>query len=288
MNLTRRDLLVGMGTTTVAGGIGTAVYGGVAHDGAQKPSALVAGSLLSVASGVPGASVEAHGSVAARQLVRDGLRDPDAVALADPRLFEGIATEVTAFATNALVVAYNPDSAHEAAIRSDWARAVQRSAVAVGRTDPAVDPLGYRTVMALRLAADEESLDADRALAESRILPETDLANVLERGDLDAAFVYRSMAVERDLPYVSLPDRIDFSAPAAADSYARASYDLGDRTVRGTPIRYAATALTDAGRDWVERLTGGRERLREAGFGVPESYPAPSGVGRLRNVSMDT
>lgn len=279
MDLTRRSLFVGLGTTAVAGGLGTAVYGRVTDDAERTPSALVAGSLLGVATAVPGATVEARGSVAARQLVRDDLRDPDAIALADPRLFEGIAAEPTAFATNALVVAYDPDSAYAGAIRSDWARAVQRSAVAVGRTDPAIDPLGYRTVMALRLAAEEGLLDADRTLDEARKLPETDLANVLERGDLDAALVYRSMAVERDLPYVSLSDRIDFSSQAAADSYARASYDLGDRTVEGTPIRYAAAALTDAGRDWVDRLTGGHGRLRDAGFGVPESYPASSGFG---------
>lgn len=273
MELTRRNLLAGLASTAVAGGLGAAVYGSVTDGTETPPSALVAGSLLSVTTRVPGATVEAHGSVAVRQLLRDDLRDPDAVALADPRLFEGLAERVTMFATNALVVAYNPDSAHADAVREDWAGAVQRSAVGVGRTDPAVDPLGYRTVMLLRLAADEGLLDTSLALENARILPETDLANVLERGDLDAAFVYRNMAVERDLPYVSLPDRIDFSSPAAADSYARASYDLGDRTVRGMPIRYAATALTDAGQPWIDRLTGGRQRLREAGFGVPESYP---------------
>jgi molybdate/tungstate transport system substrate-binding protein len=255
------------------------MYGSVTGSADGKPSALVAGSLLSVASAVSGATVEAHGSVAVRQLIRDGARDPDAVALADPRLFEGIAAEVTTFATNALVVAYNAASAQADAIRDDWVGAVQRSAVAVGRTDPAVDPLGYRTVMGLELAARDDLLDADRVLNNARILPETDLANVLERGDLDAAFVYRNMAVERDLPYVSLPDRIDFSSPSAVDSYARASYDLGDRTVRGQPIRYAATALTDAGQSWIDRLTGGQERLRNAGFGVPESYPERSTVG---------
>jgi molybdate/tungstate transport system substrate-binding protein len=273
MELTRRNLLVGLGTTAVAGSLGAAVYGGVTDDGEQTPSALVAGSLLSLATQVPGATVEAHGSVAARQLLRDDLRDPDAVALADPRLFKGVAEKATAFATNALVVAYNPDAEQAGAVREDWMGAVQRSAVGVGRTDPAVDPLGYRTVMLLRLADGEGLLDADRTLDNARILPETDLGNVLERGGLDAAFVYRNMAVERDLPYVSLPDRIDFSSPAAADSYARASYDLDGRTIHGKPIRYAATALTDAGQPWIDRLTGGGRRLREAGFGVPESYP---------------
>ncbi|WP_335999194.1 extracellular solute-binding protein [Halorientalis halophila] len=271
--LTRRSVLTGIGGTAVVGGLGAAVYGGSTAGGEERPSALVAGSLLRVAKQVPGASVEAHGSVAVRQLIRDGLREPDAVALADPRLFAGLAPDVTAFATNALVLAYNPDSPHAAALRDDWAGTVQQSGVEIGRTDPAVDPLGYRTVMALVLAAEDGLLSADRALANARQFPETELGNVLERGDLDAAFVYRNMAVERDLPTVGLPESIDFSTPAAADSYARATYALDDRTVRGRPIQYAATALTDAGEAWIDRLVSGGTRLRESGFAVPETYP---------------
>jgi molybdate/tungstate transport system substrate-binding protein len=271
--LTRRTFLGGVGATSLG------IAGVVAAGRDDTPSsdaethALVAGSLLHVADSVPGATVEAHGSAAVRRLILDGMRRPDAVALADPRLFEGIADRASLFATNALVLAYAPGTDVGAALERDWT-AIASSDVTVGRTDPDVDPLGYRTVMALRLAASAFDVDAEAVLAASHVAPETDLMNVLENGGVDAAFAYRNMAIQRDLPFVSLPDRIDFSNPAFADAYADATYELDGQTLRGAPIRYGATALTDAGTQWIDRLVTDRGRLREAGFVVPDAYPA--------------
>lgn len=275
MTRTRRQILRvaggGLGLTAV-GAVGfRATRGDAAGDTGDADSrdvdALVAGSLLVLADSVPGATVEAHGSLTVRNLVVDGARDPDVLALADPTLFEGIADEVTLFATNALVIAYNPDSAAADAIAADWREGLARDDVRVGRTDPKADPLGYRTVFALDLA------DRPDLLEHSSIFPETALMQTLATGKLDAAFVYRNMAVEHDLPFVELPPELDFSDPALADEYAQASLDLPGRTVRGAPIRYGATALTDAGESWLDALVSDTERLREHGFAVPESYP---------------
>lgn len=265
--------------------LGSAALSGcssMASDGTAD--ALVAGSLLGVADDVPGATVEAHGSAAVRRLVLEGLRDPDAVALADPRLFAGVADRAMLFATNALVVTYAPDSPHTATLRADW-RAVADPEVMTGRTDPDRDPLGYRTVMALRLAG-RRGFPTEDALERIQVLPETDLVNVLEAGGLDAAFTYRSMAVERDLPFVDLPARLNFSDPALADEYASVSYDLPNGTVRGAPIRYAATSLTPVGEEWTRALTDASARLRSHGFTVPEPYPRQllnPGAGYERN-----
>ncbi|MFB6073014.1 MAG: substrate-binding domain-containing protein [Halobacterium sp.] len=226
-------------------------------------SALVAGSLQSVASEIPGASVEAHGSVTCRRYVLEDLRDPDALALADPVLFEGIA-EPTLFATNALVLA-----GREETLPRDWRTAVRDGDVEVGRTDPQQDPLGYRTVLALRLS----EFDADAVLDAMPVFPETSLLRTLEAGGLDAAFCYRNMAEDHGLAYRDLPDRIDFSDPARADHYASATVEVNGETVRGAPIRYGAAALTDAGEPWVESLVTGEQRLEDAGFSVPASYP---------------
>jgi molybdate/tungstate transport system substrate-binding protein len=239
----------------------------------EPPKALVAGSLLSLAEQVDGATVEARGSVAVRRQVLEGVRDPDVVGLADPRLFDGISDRATLFATNALVVAYDPDSEHAPAIREDWRAALASEAIEVGRTDPDTDPLGYRAVLALRLAERDGDVDADTVLEDSRVLPEVDLLNVLEGGGLDAALAYRSMAVERGLPTVDLPVSIDFSDPEHADHYGSVAYDLPKRTVRGAPIRYGAAALTMRGEGWLDRLVSGHDRLRASGFEVPAAYP---------------
>ncbi|SFK70503.1 molybdate/tungstate transport system substrate-binding protein [Halogranum rubrum] len=253
------------------------VTGGEERSTTDEAKALVAGSLLALASDVPGASVEAHGSLTVRNLVVDGARDPDVLALADPTLFEGLATNVTLFATNALVLAYNPDSAYADALDSDWARTLERDDVRLGRTDPKADPLGYRTVLALQLA-EEAGLAAPTLLDDSHVFPETALVRALEAGKLDAAFVYTNMAVEHDLPFVDLPSAIDFSDPTEADRYATASLALPNRTVHGAPIRYGVTAMTDAGSAWVESLTTDTTRLRDHGFTVPGAYPVDQPV----------
>lgn len=273
MELTRRSLLGSVGVAAVASLTGATIYGETVADGEQRPTALVAGSLFEVATQVPGATVEAHGSAAVRRLILDGHREPDAVALADPVLFEGISSTATLFATNSLVLAYNPDSEFAQRLQRDWRSTVQQTAVTVGRTDPDLDPLGYRTVMALELAARRTDLAVDTVLANTTTIPETDLLNVLEGGELDAAFAYRNMAVQRDLPYVELPTWMNFSDPAATDQYRQATYDLGDKTVRGAPICYGATAVTDAGTAWVDRLVTDADRLESMGFTVPQTYP---------------
>ncbi|WP_135854643.1 substrate-binding domain-containing protein [Halorussus salinus] len=242
---------------------------------AGRPNALVAGSLHRIANAVGDASVEAHGSVACRRLLEDGLRDPDAVALADPALFAGLAERVTCFATNALVVAVREELADR---YDDWRALVADRDLALGRTDPDRDPLGYRTVMALELA---DGIDADALADRIDVFPETGLLRTLEAGGIDAAFAYRNMAVEHDLPYLSLPDGIDFSNPELADEYAEETLELADRTVRGAPIRYAATGRTPRGREWVRALGAARETLRDAGFGVPEAYPREREVSQF-------
>lgn len=257
-DMRRRSYLAMAGATL----FGTSAVSLVSSGGA--PSALVAGSLQSVASDVSGAQVEAHGSVSCRQFVVDGLRDPDALALADPRLFDGL-VEPTLFATNSLVLAHAPDVTPPA----DWRDAVRDDGVTIGRTDPQRDPLGYRTVLALRLAA----VDADDALPSMPVYPETSILRTLAGGGLDAVFCYRSMAETHDLPYVDLPASVDFSDPALAEEYASVSVEVDGETLRGAPIRYGAAALSDAGEPWVASLVEGRERLEEAGFTVPASYP---------------
>ena len=273
---TRRTVLRrGAGALAVGGlgslGVAETLSGnrGPSSDSRSSATALVAGSLQSVATKIGDATVEAHGSVACRRLLEDGLRDPDAVALADPVLFSGLADHVTCFATNALVLVLSPELADRTSA-SDWRAFVRAPDLTVGRTDPERDPLGYRTVMALRLAPE---IDAESVLARTKQFPETSLLRTLEGGGVDAAFAYRNMAVEHDLPFLELPDEIDFSDPGLADHYATASVELTDGTVRGAPIRYAALARTERGEAWVAALTSARETLERAGFGLPEAYP---------------
>ena len=238
--------------------------------------------------------VEARGSVELARQVAAGQKEPDIVAVADETLFSSPLSALwhATFATNAVVLAYNPETDGgerlAAAAPEEWYQPLVDGDVTVGRTDPDLDPLGYRTLFALDLATDHYGTDADlRDVVPSRDqrFPETQLISQLETGSVDAAFVYRNMAVERDYEFVSLPPAVDLSDPTHADAYATTSYELPDgRTVTGDVIRYAATARRESEGvfDTFEACIDG-SYLAAYGFSVPEGYPrftedAPNGI----------
>lgn len=231
---------------------------------------------------------EAHGSVSVARLVADGKRDPDIVSLADAALFDGpLQPEgYVSFATNALVLAYRPETAAGQRLAAvgpdDWYKPLLDEDLRVGRTDPDLDPLGYRTLFALGLAEDYHEVPglADRVLERDQIYPETGLISQFEVGAIDAAFAYRSMATARNYAFVELPPQINLSDPAyAEDWYATVSHSLPNgNTVRGAPIRYVS-ALRHARPEAVTvfRRQCRRSLLTEFGFTVPKDYPRVHG-----------
>ncbi|WP_225334762.1 extracellular solute-binding protein [Halomicrobium urmianum] len=281
----RRRYLAGVaGALSVAGCLGRS---------AQQPVSLhAAGSLnhalengLRDRVDVP-LRIEARGSTELARLVDEGVRDPDVLSLADPVLFESpLSPEWYAtFATNALVVAHDDTAAGRRIAEAGsgaWFRPLLSDDVSLGRTDPDLDPLGYRTLFALELATDYYGLDRnlrEAVTGRDQIYPETQLLGQFETGGVDAAVTYRSMAVSRGYDYVDLPAAIDLSDPDRTGEYATASYELPDGSVvRGAPIRYVSTvrhrsrAADEAFRAHVTAP------LDEFGFAVPDDYPRYAG-----------
>jgi molybdate/tungstate transport system substrate-binding protein len=294
--VTRRAALAG----GVAGLAGLAGCVGTLGGGPTPVSLLAAGSLndalehgLRPRVDAP-LRVEARGSAAVARLVAEGQKDPDVVSLADVALFDGPLRPdwVAEFATNSLVVAYDPDGPGGRRVAEagadGWYRALLRDDVALGRTDPDLDPLGYRTLFALDLAADHYGTDADLRAAIPRrdqVYPETQLIGQFETGAVDAAVTYRSMAVARGYDHVDLPPEVNLGDPAMADRYATTAYELPTgRVVRGAPVRYGSTVRRRSptvDRVFRAHVTG--DYLTDFGFGVPTDYPrltgdAPDGI----------
>jgi molybdate/tungstate transport system substrate-binding protein len=79
-----------------------------------------------------------------------------------------------------------------------------------------------------------------------------DLLALLEVGELDYLFTYRSVAEQHKLALITLPDEINFKKPELAEFYKRASVRLtgkkrGTFTTRvGEPIIYGVTILNNA------------------------------------------
>ena len=234
-------------------------------------------------------TVEAHGSATVARMIAEGKRDPDIVSVADVALFEEPLSPpwYSVFTSNAVVVAYNPDTEGgkrlaEARAES-WYEALASDDVRIGRTDPDQDPLGYRALFALELASryyDDASNLTEKLLKKEQIYPETALISQFESGSIDAAIAYRNMAVERDYEYVDLPDEIDLSNPEHEERwYSTVSYTLpSDRTVQGGLVGYGSTIrkMSDAALDvFAAHTTGGH--LDEHGFLLREGFPMYEG-----------
>ncbi|MHC3381929.1 extracellular solute-binding protein [Haloarcula sp. H-GB5] len=277
---TRRAVLTALGS-------GIAATAGCGAFGQERVDVLVAGSLQKAASETLQAqtdaeiAVEARGSVQAARLVADGKRDPAIVALADPTLFDRVMNTPwhAVVASNEMVLAYNPetDGGARVADADPWYAPLRGDSVSLGRTDPTLDPLGYRTLFVLALAADyyDEPGLAAAVLSPEQTYPETQLLAQFETGAVNAAFVYRSMAVERDYPFREFPPEIHLGDPTYAEQYQTTSYELPNGTaIAGNPIEYGAVRRDEqeATRTAFEAVLSG-DWLAPHGFTVRQAYP---------------
>jgi molybdate/tungstate transport system substrate-binding protein len=202
---------------------------------------------------------------AARKLTELG-KIPDVIGVADygviPKLLiPQHATWFATFARNSMVLIYSDQSIGAGEInRKNWWQVLLRPGVRAGRSDPALDPNGYRTLMALQLAErfyKQPGLAGrlERALPPKYMRPkEADLTALVQAGELDYSWSYASIARSTGLRYVELPPEVDLSDPKLADWYAQARVRIpgprragGDSVeFRGEPIVYALTIPTAA------------------------------------------
>lgn len=201
--------------------------------------------------------LETSGSLeTARKLTELG-KTPDVVALADEDVFPKVlmpahVTWYVRFAENRIVLAYTDRSKFAAEVDSaNWWQVVQRAGVETGRSNPDLDPAGYRTLMVFQLAErrlGRPGLAAalEQAAPQRNMRPkEIDLVALLESGDLDYAWFYESMSRSASLRHVRLGDGIDLGSQAHADAYRDAAVRVIGKsaadmvTMRGAPIRYA-------------------------------------------------
>ncbi len=200
---------------------------------------------------------ESAGSLETARKLTELRKIPDIVALADYKVFPqllmpGHVTWYAAFARNRMVLAHTDRSRFANEITADnWWQILQRPGVETGRSDPNLDPNGYRTLIVFELA---ELHYRQPGLAE-RLLQavprrnvrakEVDLVALLQAGELDYIWSYESVAQAASLPYVRLGDKVDLGTPADSAFYRQAdvrvagSSAVDSITFRGEPIVYA-------------------------------------------------
>jgi len=206
---------------------------------------------------------EASGSRAGARKISDLDRRADVFGSADYTVIDTLlipthASWTIRFAANEMVIAYTQHSRRAGEIdRNNWHRILLDDNVAYGRADPNADPCGYRTVLTSRLAEvhyDESGL-ADRLLKKDQrhIRPkETDLLALLEVGEIDYIFIYRSVASQHGLEWVILPDEINLKNPGLTDEYKKVAVEISGKTLgsvikkEGAPMVYGVTIPKNA------------------------------------------
>ncbi|HEX9166323.1 MAG TPA: extracellular solute-binding protein [Gemmatimonadales bacterium] len=202
---------------------------------------------------------ESSGSLEAARKLTDLGRVPDVLGVADYQVLTSLivpqhADWYATFARNSMVLIHTSRSIGARDITGqNWWQVLLRPGVRTGRSDPAQDPNGYRTLMVTQLAERHYRQPglAGRLLAAmppKYVRPkEADLVALVQAGELDYAWSYRNIAVTTGLPSVALPAEVDLSDPRLEGTYGQATVRIpagrgaDSLTLTGEPIVYAVT-----------------------------------------------
>lgn len=236
---------------------------------------------------------ESAGSVTSARKITDLHRPCDIMASADyavidEMLIPQFADWNISFARNEMAIVYHDGSRYAEQISThNWTEILVKPDVFFGRSDPNSDPCGYRSVMTIQLAARYyhlPSLPEQMLLKDLRFLrpKEVDLIALLESGNIDYIFLYKSVAIQHGLKFVTLPDEINLGNPKLAALYKTVSVDINGKkpgekiTIIGEPMVYGITMPGNA-----PNKPAAIEFLRfllspDKGMKVMESYGQPS------------
>lgn len=191
-------------------------------------------------------------------------RTPDLLLLADAEVFPRFlvpkySSWFAEFARNRMVIAFTDRSKHANEIdAANWTRILSAGDVEIGRTDPNLAPVGYRTLLLFDLAEKHYRTPGIARALLAHAPPRNiranaaELAALLAAGELDYIYDYQSVAESNGFRFLQLPPEIDLGDPNRAATYASVSVEVrgptpGTKTTfRGQPILYGATIPTAA------------------------------------------
>lgn len=206
---------------------------------------------------------EAGGSVSSARKITELGKNCDVFISSDYRVIDEIlypdyASWNLYFATNEMCIAFTEHSVFSEKVNSqNWIEIMADKNVKTGRSDPASDPCGYRTILLFKLA--EKYYNAPKfpeimSVKDKRYIrpKEVDLLALLETLSVDYIFIYRSVAVQHKLNYINLPDSVNLGNPACNDYYKQVSTKIPGKSpndlidISGEAIIYSLTIPKNA------------------------------------------
>jgi molybdate/tungstate transport system substrate-binding protein len=139
------------------------------------------------------------------------------------------------FATNEMAIVYTEKSRRAKEIsQKNWFDILLDKSINIGRADPNADPCGYRTIQTLKLAEifyNKKDLAAKLTNKNTEYIrpKEVDLLALLEAGEIDYIFLYRSVAEQHGLKFLALPDKINLKKAELEDYYKQVSVELNGK-----------------------------------------------------------
>ncbi|MEW6775995.1 MAG: extracellular solute-binding protein [Bdellovibrionota bacterium] len=279
------------------------LFGGTARAEDKKLAVLTAASMRSTMDELaalyrkqnPGleVTIQSGGSTALARKALDLQQPADVIVLADESLFGDLlepkwCSYHVRFATERVVLAYHESALGSKGIdRKNWAQVLLKEDVRIGMANPKTVPVGYRTLMALKLA---DLLPGGGGIEKSVLAKvgernlRSDVAELiapLETGAFDYAFVYGATAKEAGLLFVELPPEVNLGDPNRTEEYAKVSVEITGKNPgetiakKGGPVLYgasvgSATKLPKEAEGFLSLLLSekGRAILEKHGFGV--------------------
>lgn len=208
--------------------------------------------------------LEAAGSRSCARKITDQHRIADVMASADESVIRTLLMPEYAdyclnFVTNEMVIMFNDKSKYADQITSDnWPEILLKNDTEYGHSDPNKDPCGYRALLVWQLAEKFYKLkDLNQKLINARpeknIRPkEVDLLSMLDAGELDYLFIYKSVAEQHHGRYVELPREVNLGTFELKDYYCLAIVEIngkkpGEKVIKkGAPMVYGITVPKNA------------------------------------------
>lgn len=191
----------------------------------------------------------------------------------DNLLIPGFASWNIKFAANEMAIVYTGHSRKANRInKNNWYNILLSDDIAIGRSDPNADPCGYRAVLTMKLA---ESFYNQPGLTNKLIAKdieyirpkETDLIALLEAGELDYIFLYRSVAEQHGLKFLILPDEINLKRAELQDEYKKVSVEISGKNPGEKIVQYGDAMVY--------------------GFTIPKNSPNPELAKRFVRYFLD-